>query len=192
MPYIGEPYDESYYIGDRPEGYTDITDIRYWPLIVDDIEDRLGLIAGLTVLDLGCAYGGLAAELTARGANVIGVDISLHAVSVAQTRFPGITFVQSDGLNLPFANKFFDLVITSRVSTCMPDVDTLKDLVRELRRKVKSQGAAYILEDLTNIYYFTITAEQWQTEVASLFPGKDTEVTLVGHRLPADVRIVVT
>lgn len=192
MTYIGEPYDESYYVGDRPEGYTDITDIHYWPLIVDDIEDRLGSIAGLDVLDLGCAYGGLAAELASRGANVTGVDISLHAVSVAQTRFPGITFIQADGLNLPFANNFFDLVVTSRVSTCMPDVATLKDFIREIRRKVKAQGAAYVLEDLTNIYYFTITEEQWQTEVESLFPGKDVEVTLVGDRLPADVRIVVT
>lgn len=192
MTYIGEPYDESYYIGNRPEGYTDITDIRYWSLIVDDIEARLGPIAGLGVLDLGCAYGGLAAELAARGANVIGVDISLHAVSVAQTRFPGITFVQSDGLNLPFANNFFDLAVASRISTCMPDIATLKDLVREIRRKVKAQGAAYILEDLTNIFYFTITEEQWQTEVSSLFPGKDVEVVLVGDRLPADVRIVVT
>jgi hypothetical protein len=74
----------------------------------------------------------------------------------------------------------------------MPDVATIKDLVREIRRKVKAQGVAYILEDLINIYYFTITEEQWQTEVESLFPGKDVEVILVGHRLPADVRIVVT
>lgn len=192
MPYIGEPFDASYFIGSRPEGYTDITEISYWPAVADDIEARMGSVNGLDVLEIGCAFGGLSAELDSRGANMTGLDISAHAIGEAQTQHPGITFITSDGLNTPFPNNAFDMAVASRVSTCMPDVATLKDLIREIKRKVKAQGAAYILEDLVNIYYFTITEAQWQTEVSSLFPGKTTETTLVGHRLPADVRVVVT
>ena len=192
MPYIGEPFDQTYFVGDRPEGYTDIRKISYWPLVADDIEDRLGLVSGLDILEIGCAYGGLSAELISRGANVTGLDISAYAIGQAQIRHPGITFVESDGLSTPFPNNSFDLAVASRVTTCMPDVATIKDLIREIRRKVKARGVAYILEDLNNIHYFTITEEQWQIEVESLFPGKDAEIVLVKHRLPADVRIVVS
>jgi ubiquinone/menaquinone biosynthesis C-methylase UbiE len=192
MPYIGEPFDASYYIGNRPEGYTDITEIAYWSLIADDIEARLGSVSGLDVLEIGCAYGDLSAELASRGANMVGYDISSHAIGEAQTRHLGITFQQGDAISMPFSNNSFDLVVASEIISCMPDIGTLKDLIREVRRKVKAQGAAYILELLNSIYYFTITEEQWQTEVESLFPGKDVEVLLVGHRLPSDVRIVVT
>lgn len=192
MSYIGEPFDADYYIGNRPEGYTNITKIAYWSLVADDIEARLGPVSGLNVLEIGCAYGDLAAELASRGANVVGYDISAHAIGEAQARHPGIVFQQGDAVSMPFSNKSFDLVVASEIASCMPDVATLKDLIKEVRRAVKSQGTAYILELLSSIYYFTIAEEQWQTEVESLFPGKDVEVMLVGHRLPSDVRIVVT
>ena len=123
---------------------------------------------------------------------MVGYDISAYAIGEAQIRHPGITFQQGDAVSMPFPNNSFNLVVSSRVTTCMPDIDTLKDLIREVRRKVKAQGVTYILEDLNNIHYFTITEEQWQIEVDALFPGKDVEVLLVGHRLPSDVRIVVT
>lgn len=192
MPYIGEPFDADYYVGDRPEGYTDITKIAYWSAIADDIEARLGSVSGLDVLEIGCAFGDLSAELASRDANVVGFDISAHAIEEAQTRHPGVTYLQGDAVSLPFPNNSFDLVVASEIASCMPDVATLKDLIREVRRKAKAQGSAYILELLSSIHYLTITEEQWQTEVESLFPGKDVEVLLVGDRLPSDVRIVVT
>lgn len=192
MLYIGEPFDANYYIGNRPEGYSNITEIAYWPLVADDIEARLGPVSGLDILEIGCAYGDLSAELASRGANVVSFDISTHAIGEAQVRHPGITFQQGDAVSMPFPNNSFDLAVAGEIASCMPDVATLKDLVKEMRRAVKAQGAAYILELLSSIYYFTITEEQWQTEVESLFPGKDVEVMLVGHRLPSDVRIVVT
>lgn len=192
MPYLGEPFDSDYYIGNRPEGYTNITELAYWSLIADDIEARLGPVSGLDVLEIGCALGDLSAELASRGASMVGYDISAYVIGEAQVRYPAITFQQGDAVSMPFSNKSFDMVVASEITSCMPDVATLKDLIKETRRVVKAQGVAYILELLSSIYYLTITEEQWQTEVDALFPGKDVEVMLVGHRLPSDVRIVVT
>ena len=51
-----------------------------------EILSALPPLQGATVLDLGCAAGDLAAELCARGARVIGVDMDEELLSVARSR----------------------------------------------------------------------------------------------------------
>ena len=62
---------------------------------MDTIADR---IAGArTVLEIGCGFGGLAAEMSNRGMDVTAIDISREALRWAQTRQPGrIRFRQCD------------------------------------------------------------------------------------------------
>ncbi len=45
-------------------------------------------LAGARILDAGCGTGAMAAELAARGADVVGVDISPRLVEIAQARLP--------------------------------------------------------------------------------------------------------
>jgi ubiquinone/menaquinone biosynthesis C-methylase UbiE len=59
-------------------------------------------IEGQTVLDLGCGVGDLAAELSALGARVIGVDANEELLSDARARqIPNAEFVLADLRNLP-------------------------------------------------------------------------------------------
>jgi SAM-dependent methyltransferase len=55
---------------------------RSWPTILDE----LPLHPGQKVLDLGCAAGDLAAELVARGAFVIGVDLNEELLQAARAK----------------------------------------------------------------------------------------------------------
>jgi len=55
---------------------------RDWPTILG----ALPPLAGQTVLDLGCGVGDLAAELTARGAYVIGFDMNEELLREARSR----------------------------------------------------------------------------------------------------------
>ena len=55
---------------------------RDWPTIFD----ALPSLRGQTVLDLGCGVGDLAAEFVARGARVIGVDMSEELLHEARSR----------------------------------------------------------------------------------------------------------
>jgi 2-polyprenyl-3-methyl-5-hydroxy-6-metoxy-1,4-benzoquinol methylase len=53
---------------------------RSWAIILD----ALPLLPGHKVLDLGCAVGDQAAELAARGARVLGVDLDEELLQAAR------------------------------------------------------------------------------------------------------------
>ena len=63
--------------------------------------DALPPLQGQTVLDLGCGVGDQAAELVARGARVIGVDMDAELLREAQAkRLPNAEF-RTDDLRTP-------------------------------------------------------------------------------------------
>jgi trans-aconitate methyltransferase len=72
-------------------------------------KDIVGLLApkpGERILDLGCGTGHLAAEITAVGANVIGIDRSSDMIAEAKTKYPELEFEVLDGRELSFDRQF--------------------------------------------------------------------------------------
>lgn len=66
---------------------------RAWPIILDALPD----LDGQRVLDLGCGIGDLAADISARGAHVIGLDINSELVAFASARnIPNAEFRVAD------------------------------------------------------------------------------------------------
>jgi SAM-dependent methyltransferase len=91
--------------------------------------DALPPLAGTTVLDLGCAIGDQAAELSARGATVFGFDAHPELLAAAQARnIPSATFTlcdlrgelpvpcQADGLWCSFAAAYFPDDLAERLT----------------------------------------------------------------------------
>ena len=71
---------------------------RSWPSIFE----ALAPLQAKTILDLGCAAGDQAAELVARGAQVIGVDTNVELLQVARSRhLPNAEFRNCDLRELP-------------------------------------------------------------------------------------------
>lgn len=71
-------------------------------------------LRGVRVLDAGCGAGQMTAELAARGADVVAVDISPALVGIAQARLPAehlhrVTFASGDMTTAPQGR--FDFVI---------------------------------------------------------------------------------
>jgi SAM-dependent methyltransferase len=108
--------------------------------------DRLGLLRGERVLDLGAGGGRHAFEAMRRGARVTALDYSAadlkDAVAVAGGMLAGDEVgievwagaVNGDALDLPFANNTFDRVIVSEVlEHIWDDERALVEIVRVLR-----------------------------------------------------------
>jgi SAM-dependent methyltransferase len=74
------------------------------------IEESLGIAAGGIVLDLGCGAGHHAIELASRGYGVVGYDLSLYqlalAQDIAQEQSQKINFLQGDMREMAFEEMF--------------------------------------------------------------------------------------
>ena len=66
---------------------------------------------GTRVLDVATGPGVVAAHAGARGASVVGTDISSRMVSLAARLNPGCTFQEADVESMPFAEGSFDSVV---------------------------------------------------------------------------------
>jgi SAM-dependent methyltransferase len=78
--------------------------------------ENLPPIAGKLVLEIGCGRGQLTAHLAANGANVIGADFSVQALSLARHRitddgYPAI-LLNADACHIPLADQSIDVVIS--------------------------------------------------------------------------------
>src|ERR1700676_3033984 len=114
---------------DNPEMTGLVRRIHQWC----DIED------GDRVLDFGCYDGYIIRRL--RGlSNIagVGIDISPSAMALAKQAaanegLDGLTFLVTDGANLPFAEASFDVVVCSEILEHVPDLDVvLAEIARVL------------------------------------------------------------
>ncbi len=103
---------------------------------------KLESVEGKDFLDVACGTGRWMAIAARRGANVIGVDLSLEMLSIANEK-PGLRghIVHGDGRWLPFQDKCADLVMCSFSIGYM---SRLGQLISELARVVRSGGTVLI------------------------------------------------
>ena len=77
----------------------------------------LGPVAGRRVLEVGCGAGQCARWLAARGAQVVGFDLSgaqlAHAAAMGQRSGLPVPLVRADAQALPFADASFDLACSA-------------------------------------------------------------------------------
>ncbi len=108
--------------------------------------DRLGLVAGERVLDMGCGAGRHAFEAYRRGADVLALDRSAEELATVSEWFaamraegglpPGAEadVKQGDALDLPFPDGEFDRVVAAEVLEHIHDDDAaIAELYRVLR-----------------------------------------------------------
>src|SRR5690348_7594910 len=91
------------------------------------IEAMLGDLSGASALDLGCGSGVYATRLAARGARVVGVDLSAAMLGFARgrARTSGVALdwlVADIARPLPFSDAQFDLIFTATVLHYVEDL----------------------------------------------------------------------
>ena len=75
--------------------------------------DAAEVTGSISVLDIGCGPGYVAAAAVERGATSRGLDFSREMVAIAQKKFPHIEFREGDAQNLPFTDATFDHVLAN-------------------------------------------------------------------------------
>ncbi|MFI1201454.1 class I SAM-dependent methyltransferase [Streptomyces sp. BHT-5-2] len=97
------------------------------------------------VLDYGCGYGRLTAELVAAGyRSVRGVDRSAALIARGRREHPELALMHWTGLPLPFVDRIFDAALLFAVLTCVPDDADQRAIVGELGRLVRPGGVLYV------------------------------------------------
>src|SRR5438309_6440882 len=83
--------------------------LRFIPPLLDAAE----VTGSMSVLDVGCGPGYVAAAAAERGATSRGLDFSKEMVAIAQKKFPHSEFQEGDAQNLPFTDATFDRVLAN-------------------------------------------------------------------------------
>jgi ubiquinone/menaquinone biosynthesis C-methylase UbiE len=73
--------------------------------------DAVAISRGMSVLDVACGPGYLAAAARERGAVSTGIDFAKKMVTIATEMFPGISFIEGDAQDLPWADAAFNRVL---------------------------------------------------------------------------------
>ncbi|MFC4336777.1 class I SAM-dependent methyltransferase [Salininema proteolyticum] len=98
------------------------------------------------ILDYGCGYGRVMAELSDLGfTGVQGVDPSAALVSRGRGRRPDLSFTVLDTPpSTPFPEARFEAVLLFAVLTCVPDGDAQAAVMAEVARVLKPGGLLYV------------------------------------------------
>ena len=104
------------------------------------IVERIGVTAGMKVLDVGCGDGTTALPAAQRGADVLGVDIACNLVAAGNARahaegLANLRFQEGDASDLrDLSDESFDLVMSFFGAMFAPKpFDVAKELVRVTR-----------------------------------------------------------
>ncbi len=96
------------------------------------------------IIDYGCGYGRIVAELTAsRFSNVAGYDTSINIIQRGKERHLPIHHI-ADSYNLPLENNSVDCILLFAVLTCIPSNKGQAALIQLLHSKLKPGGILYI------------------------------------------------
>jgi SAM-dependent methyltransferase len=120
------------------------------------IEEFLHL-DGATVIDVGCGNGWLTRQMTRRGAHVHGVEVSPRQLALARAAkaVADEDYIQGSAEDLPFPNRFADIVIYFN-SLHHVDGSVMQRALHEAARVLKHGGVLFISEPFPEGPYFEL------------------------------------
>lgn len=111
------------------------------------LADLAAVRPGESAVDLACGTGDIAFGLAARGARVVGLDVTPRMIELARVKAAAhqgtCRFIVGDMMALPFPDASFDLVTTGYG---LRNVPSLEPAVREIRRVLRPGGRLLSLD----------------------------------------------
>jgi SAM-dependent methyltransferase len=122
-----------------------------------DVLASLVALDGREVVDVGCGDGGLVRALTARGASVMGVEVSEEAIGRAYRQDPSGRYLLGSADALPLADASADLCVFMRSLHHVPPA-AMGDALDEARRVLRGDGGLVVAEPVASGQYFELVS----------------------------------
>jgi len=113
--------------------------------IIKQLAAEFGPAAKVELLDVGCGVGALHDYLRGTFARICGADESKVSIEAAKKRHPEIEYRVMAGNQIPYPAAAFDVVTAINVLHHI-DPEVRSDFVLELRRVIRPNGVACIIE----------------------------------------------
>ncbi len=113
--------------------------------VVGKLLERMGGVAGLSVLDIGCGVGRWSGLMSALGGDVTGIDLQAETLVDNRRRFPACRFLEMTADSLALRAESFDVAVSVTVIQHMPD-DAQEAALSEIRRVLRAGGCLVLLE----------------------------------------------
>lgn len=136
----------------------------------DFLEKELDYDRTKRILDVGCGTGRHAIELTKRGYNVTGIDLSESQLKRAREKAAAeglnITFLRHDARNLPFNCEFDAAIMLCEGGFPLMETDEMNfDILRSVTRSVRKPGK-FIFTTLNGLFPLYHSVEKFCSEAS--------------------------
>jgi|SRR5579863_1984390 len=146
-----------------------------------------GIPLDARILEVGCNMGNQLLILQQLGySNLYGVDVQSYALEMARARVKKGNFLRASAFELPYEDKYFDLVFTSGVLIHISP-QNIQAALNEIHRCAKSYiwGSEYYAPRATEINYRGHSALLWKMDYAKEYLARFADLELVlEQRLP--------
>ncbi len=107
--------------------------------LVSALLESYGYGPGASVLDAGCGTGRVTIELDRRGVSVVGVDLDPHMLTEAESKAPGLCWIQEDLCVLDLDRRF-DLTVMAGNVMIFVQPGTEATVLASMARHLVPQG----------------------------------------------------
>lgn len=131
----------------------------------DFIESELHFGKSLSILDIGCGTGRHSIELTRRGYQVTGIDLSASMLQKAKEKAAAqnltINFQKQDARNLPFSNQFDVVLMLCEGSFPLMETDEMNYEILQNASKSLKENGKFIFTTLNGLFPLYHSVEQF-------------------------------
>lgn len=107
-------------------------------------------IEGKTVLDFGCGTGKFITEFAPLAKIYLAMDISEDQLAIAKGKagkFDNMKLIKTDDTKIPLESNSIDVVLAAWVIGSIHNLEIRGEIIKELKRVVKRDGAIYLIEN---------------------------------------------
>jgi 2-polyprenyl-3-methyl-5-hydroxy-6-metoxy-1,4-benzoquinol methylase len=124
--------------------------VHYYRETAALFEDKLGDVAGQSILEIGCGTGRNCRELASRGASVVGTDFSSRAIDIARNRSPdgNPSYRVESVFDLGDTEAYDRVVSWGVVTVACTRRSQVADVMSRVRRALKPGGRILLLEPI--------------------------------------------